>query len=252
MRRKVIRYNKLVKSPEIMLDIPLGAELSETSVGQLWKKILVNRLTPITPDPSIWYRYMTNWYGPVSPMNPIRGLGPVLKEASRHGTYVPSPSFPPFITHKILCKVNAEEVHRVFNESPKFKLGGRHYGATHQGLSEELRKFLTINREKTAEIDFQGFHPRLLYHWKAKTDYRGDPYTPGGNTKIREACKIAYMIWAEHGLPSRTYPRNKKELEKVFRGTLRSFEYHLKKKAIQLPPGSNHINKYWARNPNQC
>ena len=241
-RGKVIRYNKLVKSSEILLDIPLGAKLSETSVGQLWRGIMANRLTPITPDPSIWYRYMTNWHGRIRPMDPIRGLGHVLREASRGRSSVPSFSFPPFITHKILCKVNVEEVHRVFNESPKFNLGGRHYGATHQGLSEELRQYLTINGEKTAEIDFQGFHPRLLYHWKAKTDYRGDPYAPGGNTKIREACKIAYMIWAEHGLTTGTYPRNKKELEKVFRGTLRSIKYHLKNEAIQLPPGMKAIN----------
>jgi len=35
---------------------------------------------------------------------------------------------------------------------------------------------------------------------------------------------------------------NKKELERVFRGTLRSIRYHLKKEAIQLPPGMKAIN----------
>lgn len=52
---------------------------------------------------------------------------------------------------------------------------GKHYGVTH--LPKKVRRTLLIDNEPIAELDFSGFHPRLLYH-KAGLDVRGDVYQP--------------------------------------------------------------------------
>ena len=70
-------------------------------------------------------------------------------------------------------------MHRVFNGD--FDHGGRFYGAWWQGIPRELRPFITIDGEKTSELDYSSQHLLMLYaengdeyHWLKGSD--DDPY----------------------------------------------------------------------------
>lgn len=68
-------------------------------------------------------------------------------------------------------------LHAVYNCD--FKHGGRLYTGTadgYQGLSKEERLTILIDNKKTIELDFDGFHPRILYTWEG-IQYDGDPYS---------------------------------------------------------------------------
>ena len=64
-------------------------------------------------------------------------------------------------------------LYRVFKCN--LKTGGRFYGAVHQGLPSELRKFITIDGQETVELDYQAFHYRMMYNCKG-IDYKDDPF----------------------------------------------------------------------------
>jgi hypothetical protein len=70
------------------------------------------------------------------------------------------------------------DLHAVFNKS-SFKHGGRLYNGDggYQNLSKKRRSTITINGQPTVELDFSGFHPRLLYAMEG-IQYDDDPYTP--------------------------------------------------------------------------
>lgn len=63
--------------------------------------------------------------------------------------------------------------HRVFNVD--FDHGGRFYNGVIQQIPKYLRKYILINGNKTVELDYSGFHLRLLYHLNGE-DYQDDPY----------------------------------------------------------------------------
>lgn len=60
------------------------------------------------------------------------------------------------------------DLYRVFNDgdaaNPTFAKGGRLYGGWWMSEPEEARKGITINGQKTVEIDYAECHPRMLYH----------------------------------------------------------------------------------------
>ena len=53
-------------------------------------------------------------------------------------------------------------VYRVFNNA-SFEQGGRFYGAWWIGIPKEYRKYITIGRKPTVELDYSGHHFRILY-----------------------------------------------------------------------------------------
>jgi hypothetical protein len=81
-----------------------------------------------------------------------------------------------------------------------FKHGGRLYTAERDGyqfaVTREERKFIQIDGEPTVELDFSGFHPRLLYAWEG-IQYNDDPYSLGvGGPQLRPIVKelFFYMV----------------------------------------------------------
>lgn len=77
---------------------------------------------------------------------------------------------------------------RVF--SGDLKTGGRWY-SNFQNWRSYHRGALLINGEPTIELDYAGFHPRLLYH-RAGIDMKGDPYEKLGlKDEERDAAKVA-------------------------------------------------------------
>jgi len=64
-------------------------------------------------------------------------------------------------------------LYRVFNRG-RWSLGGRYYGGQWQGWCKADRHTITIDGEPTAELDYAGYHPRMLYHLQGI-----DPGPPG-------------------------------------------------------------------------
>jgi hypothetical protein len=85
-----------------------------------------------------------------------------------------------------------KHLHRVFNLG-SFEKGGRSYGATHQGMPKTLRKYILIDGEPTVEVDYSGFHIRMLYH-RDGIDYRDDPYIMPGEEAFRKAYKSVALV----------------------------------------------------------
>ncbi len=85
---------------------------------------------------------------------------------------------------------------RIFNNE-SFDQGGRFYGGWWQEIPSEYRKFIEISGKRTIEIDYSGFHPRLLYAQEG-IDYTSDPYgmpvtgIPAHET--RGVVKVAFNI----------------------------------------------------------
>lgn len=61
-----------------------------------------------------------------------------------------------------------------------FNHNGRFYTAERDGyqfaVTREERKFIQIDGEPTIELDFSGYHPRMLYAWEG-IQYDDDPYS---------------------------------------------------------------------------
>ena len=79
---------------------------------------------------------------------------------------------------------NDTEYHRVFNDS-SFELGGRFYDPWWVTLSKDARKNITLNGEKTIELDYSSIGIHLLYSQENLNYYdlngnNSDPYTLKG------------------------------------------------------------------------
>ena len=81
------------------------------------------------------------------------------------------------------------DLYRQFNHG-SFDQGGRLYGGWWINAPKRLRPRITINSQPTVELDYSGYHIRMLYHQRG-IDYRGAPYELDELT----ACK------EENGLP---------------------------------------------------
>ena len=92
-----------------------------------------------------------------------------------------------------LCfTLNREHLHRVFSRK-SFKNNGRAVGALHQNLRKHMRPHIHINGEKTTEIDYSGFHIRMLYHMEG-LEYTDDPYLVCGGKDLRETFKAVGLL----------------------------------------------------------
>lgn len=86
-----------------------------------------------------------------------------------------------------------KSLHRVFNNG-NFKEGGRFYGGWWQEMPKEIRKHITIDGERTVEMDYSGMHLRMLYAKKG-VDCIGDPYAMGtDHTGLRPLCKLILLV----------------------------------------------------------
>jgi hypothetical protein len=83
------------------------------------------------------------------------------------------------------------QLHRVFHRGD-FANGGRFYGGHWQNIpAEGGRDQITINGQRTTEIDYQGLHIRLLYQEVGK-QMPADPYDVDGWP--RQQAKLALLI----------------------------------------------------------
>jgi hypothetical protein len=83
-------------------------------------------------------------------------------------------------------------LYRVFNNE-SFDLGGRFYGGWWMGLSKQDRVRLRINDEPVAELDYAGFHPRILYDLARNFAPQAPYELPGRLAEVpRDLCKKAF------------------------------------------------------------
>lgn len=87
----------------------------------------------------------------------------------------------PRLTRPELTKTG---LYRQFNNG-SFHQGGRLYGAWWIKFPKEQRSSITINGNRTVELDYSGCAIRMLYH-EQKKECEGDPYY----IEIIEACEI--------------------------------------------------------------
>ena len=76
------------------------------------------------------------------------------------------------------------EYYRVFNDG-SFELGGRFYGTWWVTLNKDIRRRITLNDEKTEELDYSSLGIHLLYsqenlNYYDLNDPGSDPYTLKG------------------------------------------------------------------------
>ena len=79
---------------------------------------------------------------------------------------------------------NSKEYYRIFNDG-SFELGGRFYGPWWVNLSKDIRKYITINDDKTVELDYSSLNIHLLYSEEGLNYYDlnesiADPYVLNG------------------------------------------------------------------------
>lgn len=79
---------------------------------------------------------------------------------------------------------------RIFNDG-NYETGGRFYRSLETRISEDIRKNLMINGNPVVELDYSGFHLRMLYH-ENEIDYRDDPYS-GLSQNLRPVYKIVAL-----------------------------------------------------------
>lgn len=87
-------------------------------------------------------------------------------------------------------------LYRVFNNS-SFEQGGRFYGVWWQNIKKALRKQITINGEETTELDYSGFHPRMLYrleNLEAPDDDLYETEVTKGVEGSREVAKVIFLV----------------------------------------------------------
>jgi hypothetical protein len=94
---------------------------------------------------------------------------------------------------------NNKEYYRVFNDG-SFELGGRFYGPWWVNLNKDIRKYITINGDKTVELDYASLNIHLLYseedlNYYDLNDNTADPYTlKGVNINERDINKLIITI----------------------------------------------------------
>lgn len=104
----------------------------------------------------------------------------------------------PFITYIISGKDCISpyldcRLYRVFNYGSIAK-GGRFYGPHYQQLDEEYRRHLLISGNPVVELDYSGFHFRMLYHEQG-IDYQDDPYQVIADCEAeRELLKLIAIV----------------------------------------------------------
>ena len=94
---------------------------------------------------------------------------------------------------------NNKEYYRIFNDG-SFELGGRFYGAWWVTLSKDIRKYITINKSKTVELDYSSLNIHLLYSEEDLNYYDlnesiADPYVlKGADKDERDINKLIITI----------------------------------------------------------
>lgn len=167
MRKFVNEYNELISSFEIVIPVNRIKNIAQKSDAFF------------TPTPS---------FTPI----PINIYNIIISELHT-GSKISPPLLIRIEDNSLINKHLECRLYRVFNNK-KFDSGGRFYGADYQQLNQDDRSLITINGNKTSEIDFKGLHLNMLYNFEG-TDFQGDPYSiTNQNLEVRPLLKLVSLI----------------------------------------------------------
>ena len=96
---------------------------------------------------------------------------------------------------------------RIFSNS-SFKEGGRFYRGWWQNIPSEYRKFISIDRKRTAEVDFSQMSPHLLYIANYKELGSEDAYDRVLDGEHRDTVKAAFNAMVQASSPLKTCPND--------------------------------------------
>jgi hypothetical protein len=105
-----------------------------------------------------------------------------------------------------LIDTSAVRMRRYFNRE-SLHLGGRMFGGFWQTMPKHLRRFLVIDGEHVADLDFTGMSYNLLYAHIGKVAPPGDPYALDGLVRYRDGCKAFMTAMLNKEEPPRALPK---------------------------------------------
>ena len=205
MREQLKQYNDLINQIQIKLVIPSGVRLKDESFQDLRRKYPrafsnLNQynnqnINSVISKHCELLTYSSVIHPVVFPLSivPYLSLSEfTLSSAPFHYSGEISPMY----TDEVHYPLEHVQTYRVFNRG-HFGAGGRFYNKglrSYNGLSKELRSYMTLNGHRVVELDYSGLHIRFSYHLK-KIDYQEDPYGFSGKDKsAREPYKLAALI----------------------------------------------------------
>lgn len=98
----------------------------------------------------------------------------------------------------VSIRFSDRSLYRVFNngdipDGENFKQGGRFYGGWWEGIPSKYRQKITIDDKPTVEVDYSGYHPRMLYAQERLQMEDRDVYLPDGlKEEWRDFGKLAF------------------------------------------------------------
>jgi len=121
--------------------------------------------------------------------------------------------------HKQAVDFSRESLHRVFLDR-RLDRGGRFYGPWYQSVPKEYRPRIMINGAPVVEVDYSGYHPRILYALKGLS-LPEDPYTLDDypdSEDMRDFLKIFFLTMINSETPEEALGgirgQNRKEIRK--------------------------------------
>jgi hypothetical protein len=96
---------------------------------------------------------------------------------------------------------------RIFSNG-SFKEGGRFYRGWWQNIPSEYRKFISIDRKRTAEVDFSQMSPHLLYIANYKELGSEDAYDRVLDGEHRDIVKAAFNAMVQASSVLKNWPDN--------------------------------------------
>lgn len=182
------RYNDFIDTVEILIPINESFLLSLKDESKIKKiQIFLDQLKKVTES------FQT--LNPITKQQQLFQIYTItnaIQQTSKQ--YIPKPLLLRKYTDKylLMSKLNGK-LHRIYNRG-SFNKGGRFYGGTYQSLNSQQRKNILLNNEPIVELDYSGYHIRMLYHLEG-LEYTNDPYDVfDGNSELRELMKVVSLI----------------------------------------------------------
>jgi len=136
--------------------------------------------------------------------------------------------------YKQAVDFSRKSLHRIFLDR-RLDRGGRSYGPWYQNIYKEYRPKIMINGAPVVEVDYSGYHPRILYALKGLS-LPEDPYTLDdypNSKEMRDFLKAFFLIMinsktpkdAMDGIIGENHKRIKRGEETIKPPEIKSFKY---------------------------
>lgn len=179
------RYNKFIEGVEIFFPI------DESFVSRLKDEDTAKKTLDFIKRLKFYLSEISPYNPDITELKQIYSLINIIQQTSH--THITTPLLVKIEDKYLLFSKLNGKIHSIYHRG-SFKKGGRFYGGGYQSLNEKQRSRILINNEKVIELDYGGFHLRMLYHLEG-LEYLIDPYDVfNGNTELRDLMKVVSLI----------------------------------------------------------